>query len=288
MVAAWSRRLSGLNPGAVVVVGVAGGLSPQLRAGDVVVAAEVRDRSGSVALPAGAPLVAELRARGLRVHAGPVLSTDHLVNGPERVELSGTGAIAVDMESAAILRALADRQVPVVVVRVIVDTVHAPLNRLSTITSGARALHTLRRFGPALNSWGALVGPRTLVLADSGPADSGPADLGAADLGAAPAIGAEPDVVLVLGSRNRPDSRRLLERYQSAGTPAHLVEDPAGILPRWLTGTRTVAIAAAASAPAHLVHEVIQTLRALGGIELIEREVSPADIRPGMPRKVAN
>jgi len=66
----WLPRLRALNPQAVVVAGVAGGLDSSLRPGDVVVASEVRDDHGSVVVPAAAPLVAELRSTGLRVHSG--------------------------------------------------------------------------------------------------------------------------------------------------------------------------------------------------------------------------
>ncbi len=131
----------------------------------MVVASEVRDVTGRTVMRAAAPLVADLRARGFRVHTGPMISTDHIVNGPERTQLAKTGALAVDMESSAIVRALKTRGVPVAVVRVIVDTVHAPLNRLSTVTSGARALGTLRRIGPSLQTWADLAGPRTVMLA---------------------------------------------------------------------------------------------------------------------------
>ena len=76
-------------------------------------------------LRAAAPLVAALRPQGLRVHIGPMVSIDHIVNsGAERERLARTGALAVDMESSAIVRALHSSDVPVAVVRVIVDTAH--------------------------------------------------------------------------------------------------------------------------------------------------------------------
>ncbi len=49
--------------------------------------------------------------------------------------------------------------------RVIVDTAHMPLARLSTVQSGARALLTLRKLAPALRRWSDLAGPRRVVLA---------------------------------------------------------------------------------------------------------------------------
>ncbi len=78
--------------------------------------------------------------------------------------LAATGAIAVDMESAAIVRAAAG--VPTAVVRVIVDTAYSP-GRIAwpRLPSGARALMTLRKIGPALRQWADLVGPRRVLLA---------------------------------------------------------------------------------------------------------------------------
>ncbi len=151
-VRSWLPRLAELQPDALVVAGVAGGLDPSLRPGDVVVASEVRDEHGRIVLRAASPLVAELRRMGMRVHTGPMVSCDKIVGGAEREKLARTGALAVDMESAALVRALgsdADRP-PVAVVRVIVDTAHMPLARLSTVASGARALLALRQLAPAL------------------------------------------------------------------------------------------------------------------------------------------
>ena len=75
------------------------GLAP----GDVVVADRVLDERGQT-VPAhldGAPLVAAaLRRRGLTVRVGPIVSTPHLVKGPERAPAwPQLGALAVDMET---------------------------------------------------------------------------------------------------------------------------------------------------------------------------------------------
>jgi 4-hydroxy-3-methylbut-2-enyl diphosphate reductase len=165
-VARWLPRLAGLGPRAVVVAGVAGGLDPAVRPGDVIVADEVRgDAGGSIALAAAAPLVAELRRLGLRTHSGPVVTADHLVDGVERVRLAESGALAVDMESGGIVAAVAQLpgSVPAAVVRVVVDTADSPLAGLATITAGASALRTLRRLAPLLSSWAALMGSRSGV-----------------------------------------------------------------------------------------------------------------------------
>jgi 4-hydroxy-3-methylbut-2-enyl diphosphate reductase len=160
----WLPRLAALHPAAVAVAGVAGGLDPELETGDVVVATEVRDEHGRTVLRGAAPLAAELRRMGLRVHTGPMVSCEHVAGGEHRARLRATGALAVDMESAAIVRATGN-QIPTAVVRVIVDTAHTPVVHPATIPNGVRALLILREIGPALRRWADLAGPRRVVLA---------------------------------------------------------------------------------------------------------------------------
>jgi len=461
---AWLPQLAQLSPNAVIVAGVAGGLDPTLRPGDVVVATEVRDERGRIVQRAAAPLVAELRRMGLRVRTGPMVSCDHIVRGAAaRARLAATGAIAVDMESAAIVRAAAG--VPTAVVRVIVDTAYRPMTSLNTATAGARALLTLHKMGPAMRQWADLVGPRRVLLAaprsfcagveraidivelalqryprpvyvrrqivhnahvvadlqrqgavfveelDQVPdgttvvfsahgvapavrAEAARRGLNVIDatcplvakvhsearrfaargdtvllighaghdevegtMGEAPgtirlvesvadaervsaddpehvsflmqttlavddamdavdvlrkrfpliessatddicyattnrqqavrAIAAESDVMMVLGSANSSNSVRLVEVAQRCGVPAHLVDDATDILPEWLDGASTIGITAGASAPPHLVDEVIETLRALGPVSVIERAVADEDVTFSLPKGVA-
>jgi 4-hydroxy-3-methylbut-2-enyl diphosphate reductase len=462
----WLPRATALGPGAVAVAGVAGGLDPSLRPGDVVVATEVRGAHGRTVLRAGAPLAAALRAMGLRVRSGPILSRDHLVGGyDERESLAATGALAVDMESAEIVRAFAGRNTPLAVIRVIVDTATVPVLRAATVSAGARALRVLRRTGPALAQWAALAGPRqvilaaprsfcagveraidivelalqryphpvyvrrqivhnvhvvrdlerrgavfvdeladvpddtTVVLSAHGVApavraeaerrglnvidatcplvakvhaearrfaargdsillighdghDETEGTLGevpgritlvqnpaeaervrvedpehvaflmqttlamddAADTVAAlrkrfpliessptddicyattnrqqavKAIAGESDVVLVLGSRNSSNSLRLVEVAMRAGVPAYLVDDATEVRPEWLAGAQRVGITAGASAPPHLVDEVIGTLQALGPVEVTERVHTVEQIEFTLPKGVS-
>jgi len=426
----------------------------------------VRDPRGRIVLRAASPLVAELRRMGMRVHYGPMVSTDRIVGGAEREKLARTGALAVDMESAEVVRSLggeADRP-PVAVVRVIVDTVHTPVARLATVSAGARALMVLRRLAPALRRWADLAGPRRVVLAaprsfcagveraidiveqalrryprpvyvrrqivhnahvvadlqsqgavfvdeleevpdgttvvfsahgvapavreeaarrqltvvdatcplvakvhtearrflgrgdsvllighDGHDETEGTLGEGKITLVQSPeeaeriavddpakvafltqttlavddanqvvdvlrrrfpliespptedicyattnrqdavrAIAAESDLVLVVGSQNSSNSLRLVEVAQRCGTQAHLVDDAGGILPEWIRPARTIGITAGASAPPHLVDEVIGMLRALGPVEVDERVVTHEDIKFTLPKEVAD
>jgi 4-hydroxy-3-methylbut-2-enyl diphosphate reductase len=464
----WLPRLDELSPGAIAVAGVAGGLDPSLRPGDIVVGTEVRDASGRIALRAAAPLVAELRRRGLPVRTGPIVSVDHvLMSRSEREKLAGSGAVAVDMESAFLVRGALARHpdVPVAVVRVIVDTVDTPIARLRTVPAGAKALGRLHKVGPALRAWADLAGPRRVLLAgprsfcagveraidiveaalkryphpiyvrrqivhnahvvrdlerrgvvfvdelDEIPegttvvfsahgvapavrdeaarrglnvidatcplvakvhtearrfvgrgktvllvghaghdevegtlgqmpgnitlvqnaaeaetvevADSEQVafvlqtTLGVDDAAATvatlrrrfPVIASSPtddicyattnrqravlsivadcDVLVVIGSTNSSNSKRLVEVAEAAGTPAYLVDDATGVLPEWLAGAHSVGITAGASAPPHLVDEFVATLRALGPIDVEDRVITQEDLTFALPKGVA-
>jgi 4-hydroxy-3-methylbut-2-enyl diphosphate reductase len=150
---AWVRSRGDDLPDALLIIGVAGGLDPALRATDVVVATSVQDRGNDVVLPGGAGLVAQLRRIGLTVRTGPIACSQNLrMDNAERAELHRAGALCVDMESAAIVRAWAART-PITVVRVVVDTVRAGLLHPATIPNGVRALWTIRRSAPAVRAW---------------------------------------------------------------------------------------------------------------------------------------
>jgi 4-hydroxy-3-methylbut-2-enyl diphosphate reductase len=137
---------------ALAVVGFCGATTGGLRAGDVVVASEVRGPDG-VTECAARPVVEALAAVGVeRVHVGPVVSADHVVHGPERAVLAAEGAFAADMESAWLAPGAAGR--PFTVVRVVLDTPASELRRPWAMLSGAVAAWlALRRAAPALALW---------------------------------------------------------------------------------------------------------------------------------------
>jgi 4-hydroxy-3-methylbut-2-en-1-yl diphosphate reductase len=149
---------------AVAVVGLCAAVSPELRAGDVVCATELR-REGAepIPVPGSALLAAALRRRGLRTHVGPIRSVDRIATVTERGALRDEGVLAVDMESAWLARAADAR--PLAVVRVVVETADRELRDLQTLGAGIRALRNLRRAGGALAEWADAVGPRQVLLA---------------------------------------------------------------------------------------------------------------------------
>jgi 4-hydroxy-3-methylbut-2-en-1-yl diphosphate reductase len=72
------------------------------------------------------------------------------------------------------------------------------------------------------------------------------------------------DVILVVGSANSSNSRRLVEVARSAGAPAFLIDDIEDIRRPWLEGARIIGLTAGASAPESLVETVVHYLNALG------------------------
>ena len=98
----------------------------------------------------------------------------------------------------------------------------------------------------------------------------------------------EVDLMLVIGSGNSSNSRRLVEVAEREACRARLIDDESEIDPDWLTGAQTVAVTAGASAPEALVDRVVSTLRGLGPVEVEERTVVeesvqftlPIDLRP--------
>jgi len=94
-------RIAGDGP--LVVMGVAGGLAPEVKPGDIVVASEVREGLTVVAVTKSDELVAALTEAGFCVHVGPIVSVTRVAGEQERVALAATGAIAVDTESAQLV-----------------------------------------------------------------------------------------------------------------------------------------------------------------------------------------
>jgi 4-hydroxy-3-methylbut-2-enyl diphosphate reductase len=94
------------------------------------------------------------------------------------------------------------------------------------------------------------------------------------------------DVVLVVGSANSSNSRRLVEVAERAGRPAALVEDAADISPELLIGRGCVGLTAGASAPESLVEGVMSALDGLGGTTVSERIVAREEVHFKLPPEV--
>lgn len=91
------------------------------------------------------------------------------------------------------------------------------------------------------------------------------------------------DLVLVVGSRNSSNSFRLTEISENTGTPAFLVDDVEEIDHGWFEGVETVLVTAGASAPEHLVEEIVQDLKARYGGSSEECDVIDEDMHFELP-----
>jgi 4-hydroxy-3-methylbut-2-enyl diphosphate reductase len=101
------------------------------------------------------------------------------------------------------------------------------------------------------------------------------------------AVAEETELVLVLGSANSSNSRRLVETARHRGARAHLVEDVSEVRLDWLAGTPTVAITAGASAPPFLVDELLEALRGLGELDVTEHRLATESIQFALPKEVS-
>jgi 4-hydroxy-3-methylbut-2-enyl diphosphate reductase len=93
------------------------------------------------------------------------------------------------------------------------------------------------------------------------------------------------DLVIVLGSQNSSNSLRLVERAKEQGRPAYLVDDETELKPEWFAGKRAVLVTAGASAPEHLVANLIARIqRDFGGREVETRTLAEEDVAFSLPK----
>jgi len=92
--------------------------------------------------------------------------------------------------------------------------------------------------------------------------------------------------LLVVGSQNSSNSRRLVEVCENNGVPAYLIDDAGEVQPEWVSGIDTVAVTAGASAPENLVQDLLATLRKNGFTHLEEMEIKEEDVRFNLPAEL--
>lgn len=95
------------------------------------------------------------------------------------------------------------------------------------------------------------------------------------------------EVLLVVGSQNSSNSRRLVEVCEKMGVPAYLVDDLTEVQQQWLENIRTVALTAGASAPENLVQQLVDFLQERGFAQLEEMEIKEEDVRFNLPAELA-
>ena len=91
------------------------------------------------------------------------------------------------------------------------------------------------------------------------------------------------DLVLVVGSKNSSNSVRLTEISQNSGTRAYLVDDRSEIDHSWFADVNSVIVTAGASAPEHLVQEIVDDLIDNYGGEVEHSHVVEEDMHFALP-----
>jgi len=96
------------------------------------------------------------------------------------------------------------------------------------------------------------------------------------------------DLLLVVGSANSSNSKRLVEVGQNYNVKSFLVNDWGEVNPAWLEGVTNVGVTAGASAPEHLVERIIAALKETGYSQLEEVEMIDEDVRFSLPPELAS
>ena len=85
-------------------------------------------------------------------------------------------------------------------------------------------------------------------------------------------------MLLVVGSQNSSNSKRLEEIGREKNVPSYLIDGPTDINKKWLTNVKIVGITAGASAPEAVVMEVVDKLKKI--------EKSNVKVMDGIKEKV--
>lgn len=121
-----AERLLANGAQALISLGMAGALANHVRTGDVIIPAHVvgegnRQHETDPAWRVAATTA--ISSRGISVHGGSLFHSEHIVRRTTEKQAlhRATGALAVDMESAAMLEVAAGNNIPSLVLRVIID-----------------------------------------------------------------------------------------------------------------------------------------------------------------------
>jgi len=94
------------------------------------------------------------------------------------------------------------------------------------------------------------------------------------------------DVVIVLGSQNSSNSRRLREIGESIEKPAFLIDGANELQPAWFESAETVLITAGASAPEEVVQDCIEWLQSRYGATLDEITTREEHVSFPLPKEL--
>ncbi|GEM_PF-6407911 len=125
------------RPSFIISAGVSAGLSPKVKVGEIVIPTEIITCSGNILkLP-------YIKTRHAQL--GPFLETESVIKDPEKKLFlyERTGAIASDMESASVVKAALEEDVPVFCIRAISDSYKMKIPEIleDTIDESGRILY---------------------------------------------------------------------------------------------------------------------------------------------------
>lgn len=95
------------------------------------------------------------------------------------------------------------------------------------------------------------------------------------------------EMILVIGSPTSSNSNRLVEVAQSRGCRAYLINDSGQLRSEMFEGIKRLGITAGASAPEHLVQDVVRWLEKNFSIEFCDLDVIEEDVQFTLPRELS-
>lgn len=98
---------------------------------------------------------------------------------------------------------------------------------------------------------------------------------------------ASADVLIVLGSQNSSNSRRLMEAGVSRGVHSYLVDDARELQMEWFAHAKVVAVTAGASAPETVVEECVDFLKEHFGATVSGQQLQNENVRFALPRELS-
>jgi 4-hydroxy-3-methylbut-2-enyl diphosphate reductase len=93
-------------------------------------------------------------------------------------------------------------------------------------------------------------------------------------------------LLIVVGSQNSSNSKRLTEVCENDRVPAYLVDDKTELDPSWFHNVNTIGLTAGASAPENLVQDLIGALGEQGFHEVEELQLKEEDVRFSLPSEL--
>ncbi len=95
------------------------------------------------------------------------------------------------------------------------------------------------------------------------------------------------EMILVIGSPTSSNSNRLVEVAQSRGCRSHLINDSGQLRVEMFEGIKRLGITAGASAPEHLVQDVVRWLEKNFSIEFCDLDVIEEDVQFTLPKELS-